>query len=188
MTRTAIRSVLALAKLLIALVAGLASFPGIGQPGVNNSNALQRSSNSASLGGWRFVRTPNPGGGPDAVSIMRTADMSRSDIDFVGLMMRCREGRIEAVIVLVNPLPPHLQPKVAVGKPGQEIQLEATIGAPGTVILFPGDAARLVEGPWRGLSDLFIRVDDGHNTTRGVVALDGLQAAIKMLVANCSPP
>lgn len=187
MTRTVIRSVPALAQLL-TLVAGLVPFPGIAEPSVDSSNAAQRSSTSPSLGGWRFVRTPNPGGAADSVSIMRTADMSRSDIDLVGLMMRCREGRIETVIVLVNPLPPHVQPKVALGKPGQEIQLKATVGAPGTAILFPGDAASLVEGPWRGLSDLFVRVEDGNNTIRGVVAIDGLQAAVKMLVANCSPP
>src|SRR5271168_4825245 len=35
-------------------------------------------------GEWRLVRSPDPRGGPDAVSIMHTADVSRSDPDFAG--------------------------------------------------------------------------------------------------------
>src|SRR5208282_1565839 len=31
-------------------------------------------------GTWRLVRTPNPTGGPQAVSIMQTADIARSDL------------------------------------------------------------------------------------------------------------
>src|SRR5262249_50004523 len=35
-------------------------------------------------GTWRLVRTPNPRGGPDAVSIMETADTARSDMTSSG--------------------------------------------------------------------------------------------------------
>src|SRR5262245_14711786 len=40
------------------------------------------------IGTWRLVRTPDPRGGSEAVSIMQTADVSRSDIDFAGVMLR----------------------------------------------------------------------------------------------------
>ena len=33
-------------------------------------------------GGWRLLRTPNPYGGADAVSITHTAELARSDPDF----------------------------------------------------------------------------------------------------------
>ena len=43
------------------------------------------------------MRTRNPHGGADAVSIMHTADTSKSDLDLAGLMIRCREGGTEIV-------------------------------------------------------------------------------------------
>ena len=132
-------------------------------------------------GGWHFVRTPNPHGGADAISIMHTADTSRSDLDLAGLMIRCSEGGSEAVIVLIRAFPLRARPHVVLGKPGNETRFEATIAPPGTAILLPGDATTLVNGPWQAQNDLFIRVDDGQTTIRGVVALAGLQAAFKVL-------
>src|SRR5437870_12087111 len=46
-------------------------------------------------GGWRLVRTHNPRGGEDAVSVMHTADPFRSDPDFAGLTLRCAETGTE---------------------------------------------------------------------------------------------
>src|ERR1700678_1888794 len=40
---------------------------------------------------WPLIRTPHPRGGPDAVSIMRTADTARSDPELAGLMIQCAE-------------------------------------------------------------------------------------------------
>jgi hypothetical protein len=40
---------------------------------------------------WRLVRASDPRGGPDAVSTMQTADAARSDIDLVGLTLRCSD-------------------------------------------------------------------------------------------------
>lgn len=137
-------------------------------------------------GGWHYVRTPNPHGGADAISIMHTADTSRSDLDLAGLMIRCREGGSEAVIVLIRAFPLRARPHVVLGKPGSETQFEATIAAPGTAILLPGDATTLVNRAWQAQSDLSIQVDDGQTTIRGVVELAGLQAAFKVLLASCS--
>ena len=36
-----------------------------------------------------------------------------------------------------------------------------------------------MSGPWQALEDLFIRIDDGQSTIRGVVKLAGLDAAFK---------
>jgi hypothetical protein len=139
-------------------------------------------------GGWRFVRTPNPNGGSDAISIMHTADVSRSDLDLAGLMIRCSENGTSAFIVLIHAFPFRARPHVLFGKPGNEIQIEATIAPPGTTILLPGDAKTLVNGTWQAQDDLFVRVDNGQTTIRGVVALAGVQAAFKVLVASCPYP
>jgi hypothetical protein len=116
---------------------------------------------------------------------MHTADTSRSDLDLAGLMIRCGDGRAEVVIVLIRSFPFRARPHVVFGEPGNETQLEATVAPPGTAIVLPTDAATLVRGSWRTLNDLFIRVDDGQTTIRGVVVLAGLQAAFNELVATC---
>ena len=65
--------------------------------------------------GWHLVRTANPRGGPDAVSISHTADISRSDLDLAGLMLRCGEKSVEVMIVVVTPLSPRARPDVTIG-------------------------------------------------------------------------
>jgi hypothetical protein len=136
-------------------------------------------------GGWRFVRTPNPQGGPDAISVMHTADTSRSDLELAGLMIRCSRSGTEAVVVLLRAFSLRARPHVSFGKPGHETQFEATIAPPGTAILIPGQAGTLVSGPWQSQKDLFIRVIDGQTTIAGVVALAGLHTAFKALVMSC---
>ena len=147
-----------------------------------------RADSSELAGGWHFVRTRNPRGGADAVSVMRTADTSRSDVDLVGLMIRCREAGTEIVIVVLRSFPLRAQPSVVFGEPGRETRFKATIAAPGTAILLPGDASAIVRGSWDNLNDLFIRVEDGQSTICGVIHVDGLQGAFKALAANCPAP
>ena len=65
-----------------------------------------------SAGTWRLVRTPNPHGGPDAASIMQTADTARSDIDLVGLTLRCSDTGFDVLVVFLKPFPPSANPKV----------------------------------------------------------------------------
>jgi hypothetical protein len=43
----------------------------------------------------------------------------------------------------------------------------------------------LVSGRWQASDDLFIRIDEGQSTIRGVVKLTGLQAAFKELQSRC---
>jgi hypothetical protein len=138
--------------------------------------------------GWRFVRTPNPHGGVDAVSIMHTADTSRSDPDLAGLMIRCRDGGTEIVIIFIRSFPFRTQPIVLFGPQGHEAQFKTTVVPPGTAILLPAAATDLVRGSWRGLSELFLRVTEGQKTIRGVVPFAGLQTAFKVLIANCPKP
>ena len=103
-------------------------------------------------------------------------------------MIRCGETSAEVVIVILPALPFRTRPHVTFGKPGNEIQFEATVAPPGTVVLLPNDATALVSGPWQTLEDLFIRIDDGQSTIRGVVKLAGLAAAFKKLQASCDQP
>jgi hypothetical protein len=138
------------------------------------------------LGGWRLVRTPNPHGGADAISIMRTADMSRSDLELAGLTVRCGEGGAEVLVVLLRPFAPRAQPRVSVRSDGSITSLNARVVPPGAALLLPPDASALVRGPWQALAELAIEVQDEQRTIRGVVQLTGLQPAYRLLMATCA--
>lgn len=137
-------------------------------------------------GAWRLLRTPNPLGGADAVSITHTADTARSDPDFVGLMLRCTQSGPQAVVILIVPLPPRAQPHVTLGAGGDRVvRVDATIGTPGSIVVLPSPAAAALMGPWRSLDEVSIEVDTQGEVVRGVVALAGLDQAARMLNVNC---
>lgn len=138
-----------------------------------------------SLKDWRYARTPNPLGGADAISIMHTADTSKSDFGFAGITIRCGEVGTEALIILLEPLSMRTKPRVIFGDRSDGRRLDAKVAPPGTAILLPGDAKNLVDGPWRGTTDLSITVDTGQSSISGVVPLNGLDTAFKYLTAKC---
>jgi len=139
-------------------------------------------------GSWRLVRTPNPGGGRDAVSIMRTADITRSDLGLAGLMLRCGEGSTELLIVLVQPIPPRAHPKVVVSAGGKGAEFTASVVPPGVAVLLPQGASALAAGPWQSASELAVEVDDDQGPIRGIVSLAGLGAAFRTLLSSCPSP
>ena len=157
-------------------------------PDSGSAGGAEPTPGSELAGGWHFVRTRNPNGGADAISIMHSADTSRSDLDLAGLMVRCGESSAEVIIAILPALPFSTRPHVTFGKPGNEIQFEARVAPPGTLILLPNDATALISGPWQTLEDLFIRIDGGQSPIHGVVKLAGLAAAFKKLQASCDHP
>ena len=73
----------------------------------------EQASGSELAGGWHFVRTHNPNGGTETISIMHAADTSRSDLDLAGIMIRCSDSGAEVVVVTLPALPFRAQPRVA---------------------------------------------------------------------------
>lgn len=140
---------------------------------------------ATNAGTWRLVRTPNPRGGPDAVSIMQTADTARSDVDLVGLTLRCSDTGFDVLVVLLKPFPPRTHPKVKLTSSGATVHLEATVIPPGAAISLPAEAATLVKGSWQSSSELAIEVGDDGNATRGFISLVGLEPALSLLASNC---
>ena len=140
---------------------------------------------ATNAGTWRLVRTPNPRGGPDAVSIMQTADTARSDVDLVGLTLRCSDTGFDVLVVLLKPFPPRTHPKVKLTSDGTTVHLEAAVIAPGAAISLPAEAATLVKESWQSSSELAIEVEDDGNATRGFISLVGLESALSLLASNC---
>lgn len=143
---------------------------------------------SSSMEAWRLVRTPNPakpGESHDAISIMRTPDLLRSDPDLAGLMIRCREQANEVLIAVITPFPLRARPEVQLGDMSTGTRVRAKVVPPGASIMLPTEATALAWGPWQSIMELPVQITDDQRTIRGVIPLKGLSAALQTLRANC---
>jgi hypothetical protein len=145
----------------------------------------ERPGSREEIGPWRLVRTPNPGGGADAVAITRTALLAKSDANFAGVMLRCAKDDIEVLTVLIEPMPPHARARVRLKAGGVEQRVEATVLPPGVAILLPAEAAALATGPWLLARELELEIDHDQTTTHGTVGLSDLGPALARLRASC---
>jgi hypothetical protein len=137
--------------------------------------------------GWRLVRSANPAGGPDAISVAHTADVSRSDLDFVGLMLSCGEESAEVAIIALTPFPPKAKPSVSIGANGEDSRFVAQVVPPGAELLLPQKATALAYGPWQHVRELSVTVTSPEQSFAGIIQIDGLSEALATLTANCAP-
>jgi hypothetical protein len=133
-------------------------------------------------GKWRLVRTPNPREGRDVVSIMATAELSGSDLNFAGLDVRCVDQDYEILVFLIRPLRLRAQPAISMN--GHTFQ--GSVVSPGTLILLPRAASVLAKEQWLSLPSLSVDIEDDGAKTHGLVSLDGFGTALQTLVATCS--
>jgi hypothetical protein len=134
---------------------------------------------------WRLVRTPGPTGGRDAVSITRTADVSKSDLEFAGLMLRCGERSVEILIVVVRAFPPRAHRKVKLAAGSSTAELTASVVPPDVLLLLPSDATALATGAWQTATELSVTVEDEQGAIRGVIPLVGFGHALALLRSAC---
>jgi hypothetical protein len=153
----------------------------------NAAAAFGQHSTSASeaIGNWRLIRTPNPQGGADAISILRIASLTQSDPNLAGLMVRCAKDDVDVLLVLIEPLPPRARPTVSIRAGGKDLRFEASVVPPGALILLPHQAAALASGPWQSLPELNLDVVYEQKATRGVIQVDGLRPALDRLRRSC---
>ena len=146
---------------------------------------LAADNQTAPIGSWRLLRTANPKGGPEAVSISHTADMTHSDVDLAGMMLKCGEHSTEIVIVALTPFPPRARPEVTISALGKEWRFAASIVPPGAELLLPLEATHLAAGLWQSAHELSVHVNSPEQSFAGVIPIDGLGAALATLTANC---
>jgi len=136
---------------------------------------------------WKLARAKAPRDDETYVSIMKTADTMRSDLDFAGLMIRCApKGKIDVLIALIQPFPPQSHPKVTISSGTSSQVFEGAMTAAGAAVVLPDEAARLAQGPWQTLSSLSVSVKENQSEIKGVVILDGLREAYNLLVGSCA--
>jgi hypothetical protein len=135
-------------------------------------------------GGWRLVRTPDPGGGPEAVAVLHTASASGSDVRFAGLTFRCGHAGIETLLILLVPLVRGAQYDVLLKSSSTEAHFRAEAVQGGEALLLPQGAAALTGEAWQKTSDLVVDIAVS-SPIHGVVPLAGLSGAMQTLTQNC---
>jgi hypothetical protein len=131
---------------------------------------------------FRYTRTT---GRANAVSIIHTADMGRSDVDLAGLMLRCRDSGTEMLIILVRALSPRSRPDVTITAAGRTTKFLATVVPPLTAVLLPPEAAGMAGSTWQTAADISVEINDVQGAIKGIISLAGLKAAHDTLTANC---
>ena len=151
------------------------------------SQSVKASSRTAVLdGGWRLVRTPNPQGGAEAISIMHVSDTSKSDFALAGLTLRCGGSDIEPLLIVLEPLPGGSHPPVTVKAGSSEAQFEASTIQGGQALLLPRAASNLAAGQWQSASELSVEIATKPVPIRGVVPIPGLSKALQTLTQTCA--
>jgi hypothetical protein len=137
-------------------------------------------------GNWRLIRTPGPSADKDIVSIIHTADMLRSDPDFVGLMIRCQtNARLQVALVVARPFPPRARPQITIKHGQSAVDFQADVLPAGSALSLPDSAEALAKGPWQALRELSFRIQGDGVTIDGIVAIDHLAAALGILESSC---
>jgi hypothetical protein len=144
-----------------------------------------------SMAQWRMMETADTHSNRKAVSIVRTADTTRSDPALAGLMIRCGgnasdgNANLEVLVALLDPLPLRAHPIVTMKSDRGESRFTASVAIPGALVLLPPEAEALATGPWQGFNELTIDIEDAGRAVHGVVALGGLRSALSKLTAGC---
>ncbi|WP_197948828.1 hypothetical protein [Bradyrhizobium glycinis] len=151
------------------------------------SEQLTKSSRMTTLeGGWRLVRTKNPSGGPDAVSVMHVADSSTSDLRLAGVNLQCGKRGVEVILVTVQRGSIGDRPRVALSTTDGRREFEGTVIQSGEALLLPQAATDLAAHDWQNTPQLSVEIEARPDPIRGVIPLLGLGAAMKALVASCA--
>jgi hypothetical protein len=135
-------------------------------------------------GGWRLVKTPDPRGGPEAVSVLHAADTARSDANLAGLTFRCGQTGIETLLFMLEPLVRGSRYDVLVKSGSTETHFEAKALLGGVVLLLPPSATSLASGSWQAVPELSVDIA-GPSPIRGSVPVGGLSGALSALSQNC---
>ncbi len=137
-------------------------------------------------GAWQLSRAPNPAGGPDSISMTKIVDPAQPGQDVAGLTLRCAEGAtIEVLLILREPLPLRMHPKVTVVAGDKTTEFIGSVVASGVLVLLPEKASALVEGAWQSTPELVVAIAGNNRSLRGVIPLSDLTTAMQTLQSNC---
>jgi hypothetical protein len=136
-------------------------------------------------GGWRLVRTKNPSGGADAVSVMHVADSTRSDMGLAGLNLQCGQPGVDVTLVTLEQMRKDERPKVKLAIGSSRREFEAAVQASGALLL-PQSATEFAMRDWQNSAELSVEIETNKTAAiRGIIPITGFLTALKTLNANC---
>jgi hypothetical protein len=136
-------------------------------------------------GGWQLVKTKDPSGGPDAVSIMHVADAKRSDIGLAGLSLQCGRQGIEILLIILERMS-RGEPKVTLTSGNGRIAVfDASVVQAGQALLLPRNAAEFATRDWQQANELSVEIEGKSTSIRGTVPIGGLAVAYRLLTESC---
>jgi hypothetical protein len=152
------------------------------------TKAVNRTSELA--GGWRLVRTANPRGGPDAVSVMHISDSAKSDLALAGLTLRCSDsGGVEALLILLEPIDrkSHATAAITVTVTSDTAPtvFEASVVQGGEAVLLRKPAPEEALKSWQKASDLGIEIAS-NTPISGHIPVAGMSDALQRLSQACA--
>lgn len=147
---------------------------------------IESGSQSTQLeGGWRLVKSKNPDGGADAVSVMHAVDSANSDTRLAGLSLQCGKGGIESVLIVLEPLSRSARPNVALIAGEKRAEFQASVIQGGLALLLPAEASKLAASDWQNASQLAVEIGTTPSAIRGTVPMAGLTTALRYLSQYC---
>jgi hypothetical protein len=151
------------------------------------SQQLKATSRTTELdGGWQLVKTRDPGGGAETISVMHVVDTGKSDFGLAGLSVRCGRPGLDVVLIVLEPLPSTSHPTVILTAGSLRSEFEASVVQSGEALLLPQGASNLAAGDWQKATELSVEIATKPNPVRGIVPIAGLPAALRSLTPNCA--
>jgi len=137
--------------------------------------------------GWGLVRTSNPSGGVNMISISHAADTKKSDPNFAGMVLRCVEDQIEILLVVIEPYRPNVQIDLTIKVDSSLTSTKGNIVPPGIMIHLAPEAAKLIMEGQRAPDELDVTLaSESDGITRGFIKLAGVEPAIVTLKKLCA--
>jgi hypothetical protein len=147
---------------------------------------IEAGSQSTQLeGGWRLVKSKNPGGGADAISAMHVADSAKSDARLAGLNLQCGTDGIDVVLIVLEPLTRSMRPNVIFMAGAKRAEFEASVIQGGVALRLPAEASKFAASDWQNADELSIEIGTTPAAIRGTVPIAGLATALRYLLQNC---
>ncbi|WP_130211909.1 hypothetical protein [Bradyrhizobium genosp. SA-3] len=135
--------------------------------------------------GWRLVKSKNPDGGADAISVMHVVDSAKSDTRLAGLSLQCGKSSIEIVLIVLEPLSRSARPNVALIAGEKRAEFQASVIQGGVALLLPADASKLAASDWQTANELAVEIGTTPSAIRGAVPMAGLATALRYLSQYC---
>ncbi|TWH92657.1 hypothetical protein IQ17_07121 [Bradyrhizobium daqingense] len=147
---------------------------------------IESGSQSTQLeGGWRLVKSKNPDGGADAVSVMHVVDSTKSDPRLAGLSLQCGKGGTEIVLIVLEPLSRSARPSVALIAGEKRAEFQASVIQGGVALLLPAEASKLAARDWQNANELAVEIASPPSAIHGAVPMAGLATALRYLSQYC---